>query len=317
MPPQLVTLTSPSGKARARVLAGFGFNCFDYQMEAGGSTYDVLWSLPNFESGELRPSSSGIPILFPFPGRVRRGELTWDGQSYALPLTDRQGNAIHGFVHNRPWRVVAQSAHRVSGEFQASIDDASLLQLWPADFKIAVTYELHEDRLVGEFRVTNPDSKPLPWGLGTHPYFRLPGSTPAEREQCRLVVPVSQAWELVDMNATGARHPLPPDVANALQQGAPLAERVFDNVFTGLLPVGGPYTARLEGPQLSRSVQIEFSAPMREIVVFTPPHREAVCIEPYTCAPDPFRLQSQGVDAGLNVLPPGESTDLRIVVRIA
>ena len=44
----------------------------------------------------------------------------------------------------------------------------------------------------------------------------------------------------------------------------------------------------------------------RELVVFTPKHRQAVCLEPYTCTTDAINLQQHGVDAGWLVLPPGQ-----------
>jgi aldose 1-epimerase len=41
------------------------------------------------------------------------------------------------------------------------------------------------------------------------------------------------------------------------------------------------------------------------LVVFTPPHRQAFCVEPYTCTTDAVNLQQRGVDAGWLTLPPG------------
>jgi aldose 1-epimerase len=43
----------------------------------------------------------------------------------------------------------------------------------------------------------------------------------------------------------------------------------------------------------------------REVVAFTPPHRHAVCLEPYTCTTDAINLQQRGVDAGWRTLAPG------------
>ena len=43
----------------------------------------------------------------------------------------------------------------------------------------------------------------------------------------------------------------------------------------------------------------------REVVVYTPPNRDAVCLEPYTCVTDAINLQSRGIDAGWRVLEPG------------
>jgi aldose 1-epimerase len=43
----------------------------------------------------------------------------------------------------------------------------------------------------------------------------------------------------------------------------------------------------------------------RELVLFTPPHRQAIAIEPYSCSADASNLASRGVDTGWAVLPDG------------
>ena len=53
------------------------------------------------------------------------------------------------------------------------------------------------------------------------------------------------------------------------------------------------------------TLRLRASPAFREVVVFTPPHRQAFCIEPYTCTTDAINLQARGVDAGLLTLPPG------------
>src|SRR5207249_2577983 len=55
------------------------------------------------------------------------------------------------------------------------------------------------------------------------------------------------------------------------------------------------------------TLRVLASPAFREVVVFTPPHRQALCIEPYTCITDALNLQARGVDAGMQVLPPGQS----------
>ena len=75
------------------------------------------------------------------------------------------------------------------------------------------------------------------------------------------------------------------------------------------LPGGAGQGLTLRG--LLRSEQgmltMNTSADFREMVVFTPPHRQAVCFEPYTCTTDAVNLQQRQVDAGWKVLPPGQS----------
>ena len=48
-------------------------------------------------------------VLIPFPGRVRDGRYTFEGQTYQMPINDKDGpNAIHGFVRLIPWEVAEQ-----------------------------------------------------------------------------------------------------------------------------------------------------------------------------------------------------------------
>jgi aldose 1-epimerase len=58
-----------------------------------------------------------------------------------------------------------------------------------------------------------------------------------------------------------------------------------------------------------------FDGVFRECVVYTPPHREAICIEPYTCVPGALELDRRGIAAGLRMVPPGDS--FRAVVEIS
>jgi aldose 1-epimerase len=40
-------------------------------------------------------------------------------------------------------------------------------------------------------------------------------------------------------------------------------------------------------------------------VVFTPPHRQAFCLEPYTCPTDAINMPEYGKSVGWLTLPPG------------
>ncbi len=303
MTPHVVTLLDPATESRARILIGRGFNCDHFSTRLRGQTIDAIWAAPGFAAGTEHASGSGIPILFPFPGRIQGTEFRWQGRAYPLSEGDGRGNAIHGFVHERPWRVTSQSERHVTGEFQASIDDPALLDHWPADFRLVATYRLEGHQLLSQFTAHNPGDQPLPCGLGTHPYFRTPLGTRGSAAECRLELPVSGQWELHEMNATGRRFEL--EDAASYQQGFALGPLRFDNVFTGLVATDGWCRARVVDPPNQCALEIAFQDVFRECVVYTPGHRESVCIEPYSCVPDAARLQAMGVDAGLWVLAPG------------
>ena len=63
--------------------------------------------------------------------------------------------------------------------------------------------------------------------------------------------------------------------------------------------------ASLQGPRVRLDVLA--SKDFRDLVVFTPPHRHAVCLEPYTCITDAANLQAKGVDAGWRVWLPARA----------
>ena len=309
-----VVLKDSASDAEAEILTGFGFNCYRFRAHPDCQPVEVLWSEDNFSSGQKRPSGSGIPILFPFPGRIRGTSFVWEGEEYVLPEGDGRGNAIHGFVYDRPWRVIELTETQAVGQFQASVDDPSLSDHWPADFRITATYSLHANRLSCNYLLENPDHRTLPCGFGIHPYFRVPLSPANDPGDTLMQLPVSKSWELVDMNATGVVTQL--ENAATLQAGIRFAEMQFDNVFGGLTFENGLCRARIRDVRDVRVVELSFDETFRECIVYNPPHRQAVCIEPYTCVPDCFRLQTQGIDAGARVLAPGESLTASVTIGI-
>jgi aldose 1-epimerase len=226
---------------------------------------------------------------------------------------DGRGNAIHGFVHARPWRVIAQSDGEATGQFQASLDDPALLARWPSDFRVTATYRLQGNSLRLRLLIENPGDADLPFGLGTHPYFRVPlgGGDAAE---CVVRVPVGMRWELDGMIATGRRLPLAAE--QALDRGLRFADMQLDAGFSGLRLDGGRCTTEIHDPGSGRTMRQTFDGAFRECVVYNPPHRQAICIEPYTCLCDPFRLEAEGVDAGLRVLSPGECFQAAVEIRV-
>jgi aldose 1-epimerase len=319
----VVILEDPIVRSRASIWVEAGFNCFQWQAAHQGKTVDLLYSTPELLAGG-RPTRYGIPVLFPFPNRIRDGRFTWDNKTYQLPLNDPSAkNAIHGFACRHPWRLVDQGSDArgawVTGEFRGSTDAPAMRPYWPADYQIRLTYRLEAQRLRLAIMVTNPHALALPFGLGFHPYFAVPlgGGRP---EDTWVEVRSATAWELVDALPTGQRRPV--GAANDLRQRRPVSQLNLDDVLTDLEPALEPggeglYRRGAVGGPGSLVVELLTSAAFRELVVFTPPHRQAVCLEPYTCATDAINLQARGVDAGWRVPPPRAQWEGEVEFRLA
>jgi aldose 1-epimerase len=314
MTPNIFTIRDNASGSSAEILVSQGFNCFRFTAMPGGRPVEVIYAPADFAKGDGRPSRGGIPLLFPFPGRIPGTTFAWEGKQYALEPGDAFGNAIHGFALSRPWRVIEQTVSRVVGQFHAWRDDPSLKARWPADFRLTASYQLTGNTLRGDYLMENPGDVPLPCGFGTHPYFRVPLGG-GKADDCVVRLPVSTRWELKDMLPTGRRVELP--AAAAFQAGQRFGDLKFDDVFGGLRFANGLCESSIHDPASGCTMTQCFAEAFRECVVYTPPHREAICIEPLTCVPDCFDLAKQGIDAGLKILPPGGSFAARVEIVVS
>ena len=295
-----------------------GFN--GYRWQVGGQ--ELLYCNPQFFT-ERKPTRSGFPILFPFPNRIRAGRFTWDGKTFELPIGDPANkNAIHGFVVNRAWRIVDQGADGnsawITGEFHGSIDAPETLSLWPADYRLRLTYRLFQQVLRVEADVDNPGDKPLPFGLGFHPYFHL---APFGSAQALVMAAASKIWELKDNLPTGKLLDL--DEPRDLRSGKSIGRLQLDDVMTDLYTIAYDQDDRLglvgvvQHPSGERMLTLWLDGDFRELVTFTPPHREAICLEPYTCTTDAINLSQHGIDAGLRILQPGQHWQAIVEMHLA
>lgn len=305
----IVVLNDAATGGSAKIAAHLGFNCFDLIAKIDGTAVPLIDAADEFELGNKPPSHSGIPLLFPFPNRIRSGRYTWEGKEYELPESlvgyEGAGNAIHGFCLDRPWRITSQTESSVTGIFRISEDAPERLPLWPTDGEIEITYSLNNNCLRSEITVRNPTDTALPFGFGTHAYFKLPFSPAGSASACTVYAPVQKKWKLDNCLPTGELADIPAEAE--LINSPSFGSLKLDDVYTSVVSENGVVECRVidedGGVQLVQRCDDSF----REIVAFTPPWTTAVCLEPYTCTTDAINLQQKGVDAGLRVLPPGET----------
>lgn len=303
-------LEDTANGAGVEVWPAHGFNCYRWFVTRNSRRVELLYADPNFFT-ENRPTRSGIPILFPFPNRIRDGRFTWDGKRYELPRNDPGGkNALHGFACRRPWRVIDSSADGksawITAEFHGWRDALECRSLWPADYRLRLTYRLGTDSLRLEALVDNPDLRPLPFGLGYHPYFRVSGvanAKPQAADEMLVQAPAQSYWVLQDNLPNGERMTV--DHSRDLNSTRRFGDVTVDDVLTDLDLTTGKDGLCHRGR--AGAISLQTSPSFRELVVFTPPHRQAICLEPYTCTTDAINLQQRGVDAGWQVLAPGET----------
>jgi aldose 1-epimerase len=287
--------------ASAAVAPAWGNNCFMLQV------YEAVLEAVAFEECQAHPTSYGIPILFPFPNRLRDGAFLFHGQRYVVNPN------LHGFVRDKAWCVLATGASEDAGAWitsrlEASQYAAAILQQFPFPFCLDVTYRLREAILSMETVVHNSGAHAMPMGFGIHPYFRCP--VPGT-----VCVPARQRWELEDSLPTGTL--LAVDGAYDLRQPRDVTSLALDDIYTDLIAdTDGLVRCTLQDQQHGIQTTVAFAATQfPHVVVYTPPApRQAICIEPYTCPTDGLNLQERGIESNLVVLQPGETRHLLISV---
>lgn len=289
------------------VWPSFGFNCLRWRAHG----HDLLYSAEDWLLNPL-PTRSGVPILFPFPNRIRDGAFHHKGRAYRLPKNDSaHANAIHGFSPRIPWRVfgygVDATGAWVHGDCQLSVDAPEADGQWPGDGMLSVIYRLSADRLRIEMRVRNMAGELFPFGVGLHPYFRLPG-TDADVSRYILHAPARSIWPLTQNLPTGRKEPLRDDLN--WNRPRTIGSAVLDTLYGDLGAIREDIGGMLQRVSLSRpdrteKLEVWTSADFKESILFTPPHRQAICIEPYTCTTDAVNLQAKQIDAGWRELPVG------------
>ena len=174
-------------------------------------------------------------------------------------------------------------------------------RFWPADSGSRCRYQVRGPKLRADIRVVNPSTVPLPWGFGTHPYFKLPLGAKSRPTHCLVMAPTSEEWELVNCLPTGRRLPISEakDLARA-PFGCPEIRR-HPHGTAGRSDV---VRVRRHGRIVGKAGDATLGAGLSRGRGLHAAGRNAVCLEPYTCATDAINLQQRGIEAGWHVLEP-------------
>ena len=297
----------------ARVAPAVGNNLFSLRAPIGGREggREGGRAMEAFLRAEQqgRGFPFGNPILFPYPGRVRGGRFSFGGRDYQLDVVPQMGNAIHGLVLRRPWKVEESGATDEGARVVASLDSADhseITRQWPFPFRISIGFTLSGDTVLLEAEATNVGAGPLPMGFGIHPWFRLPLAEAGSRERCLVRVPARRLWE-VEPSILPTGRIVDPPAERDFHEIRPIGQTTLDDTYTDVVLENGESECLYRDPAAGAEVSVRADGAFREMIAYAPPHLPAICLEPYTCVPDALNLQPKGLDAGLMVLAAGAS----------
>ena len=319
-----VYVLQESQKAVAEIAPGLGTNCYAFRVadagpgSEGGNWLNLIDVPPDLATLQEHPDIFGIPILFPFPNRIRGGAWQFDGKTYQFNKPPESPTSIHGLLLNRPYQVESHTADENGATLVCTLDSrdfADIGRQYPFPFKIGITYTLKDAVLSMGVSIQNTGNRNMPMGFGIHPYFRVGLSSDANAAAALIKVPAATYWELdADSVPTGKR--LAAAGALDLRDGKAFSSSSLDHVYTDVqMEADGVSRCVIENRDTGHGMVMESDAQFRELVVYTPPGRDTICFEPYTCPTDAINLEAKGIPAGVIVLAPEEtfSASVRIM----
>lgn len=278
--------------------------------------------LQHVEQLRTSPSRYGNPILYPWPSRIPNDEYTFQGQSYLAKEPGADGSSSHGLVKNRPWRLLDIACSEHSASLAGSIsthDHPDMLRSFPFPNELTVTYRITATKLTIDASVRNLGDRLMPFGLGFHPYFTVPLGTEGSRQDCWFELEAGTQWDF------DAIHEVRGGVATSSPIFQPtnepprtiLGRDDYNLGYSKLARHGNSVRARLCDPAAQVAAAVEASAGFNTWVVYSPPGRNALCLEPWTCTANAFNLHEAGYEnSGLILLEPGGSWQGAIVIGL-
>lgn len=277
-------------------IAGFG-------IRHGESVVPLMRATPAEAIAAANSSEMASFVLAPFSNRLRDAAFRFGGRTWQLKPNFEGGYAIHGCVRKRPWEVVTQDATQITLHF----DSRRFADLdFPFPFSVDLTYRLHDTTLEASLRLRNEGEGAMPAGAGFHPYYERALFDPGENVELRMRV--AATWE--GLCPETAARPLHADEDFSERRSLP--REGFDTCFAGW-----DGNAELFWPRSQVRAEIECDAPLRQVILFTPPDKSFFALEPVSNANNGFNLLADGIaDNGVVVLESGEEMAATFRVRV-
>jgi aldose 1-epimerase len=312
----------------ASIAVSTGANCTTLQLAPNqGSPYQLIGSGGN---GPGPRGDGGMPVLFPWCGAISGAAYEFEGKTRQVPPEVSRG-ALHGFVARRPWRISRTDADSTSASLEciiSHVDCPEARDAYPFKFELSLLFALENAAFVTRAVVRNTGDSPMPFGLGLHPYFRVPLEAGTTATACSVQIPAKARWDLQECLAVrpgfqpgqGRQlpHPLPLGDAGDIVKGRPLVQ----GAETLILRLADSRTRHgaeclISNPASDSQIVLRMSPEFSNVVLFTPPGKPIVALEPWTSLPNGFNLASAGMkDAGIVILPAGASWEAQIQISI-
>ena len=102
------------------------------------------------------------PVLFPTVGKCKKNQTIINGRTYEMQQ--------HGFARDMVFEPITKLDNFHSYVLKS---DKRLIDKFPYEFSLIVTYRLYQNSLTTMYKVINDGDVDMPFGIGSHPAFKI------------------------------------------------------------------------------------------------------------------------------------------------
>jgi aldose 1-epimerase len=289
-------LSNPETGEAVNILPEFGGIIRKMVFRKEENLFNVIACADNDEQLIKEMAAYPSAHLFPWGNRVRDGKYSFEENTYQLPINEvALNNAIHGFVAFTDFEVLEEKVEETKVGIILRYQYKGNHFGFPFPFILDITNTLSaNDGFRLTYSIKNTGEKTMPMVLGWHPYFKIEGENvsdwqiefPAKLQSIPDKQMISVDTKGIDFTGRVALKTQNIDAVFAIEPAEKVKAVLFSpqkNVSVNLWQNG------LEG-------QFTF------MVVYIPPTRDCVAIEPMTGNTNAYNSGD-----GLMSLPVGET----------
>lgn len=105
------------------------------------------------------------PILFPIVGSLKNNSYSINEEKYQLNR--------HGFAREMEFELIEKSEESATFSLISTLETK---KRYPFDFELQICYSLKDNKLNIDYKVINKNDFIMPFAIGAHPAFALPGN---------------------------------------------------------------------------------------------------------------------------------------------
>ena len=138
------------------------------QIKRLGAELFSLKSIQNKEyiwEGNLIFWGKHSPILFPIVGSLKSNSYLYNEKEYPLNR--------HGFAREIEFELIEKTDESATFSLLSTTETK---KIYPFDFELQIRYTLNYNKLNIDYIVINKNERTMPFSIGAHPAFALPGN---------------------------------------------------------------------------------------------------------------------------------------------